>query len=403
MEERPIDSGADKTAQALSPEAELREKEAFNFALFQHNPLPTVVVDAEGQVLKSNLARRHSVQGLPELGAPLFDPRQGETEAQLHEALLACTRDGVFKQFRQRQLGEFFFAITMAPLPAGAIVITQDITEGKIAQEQLMQAHKMVALGTLVSGVAHEISNPNNILLLNAGYLKQLCNDVKDVLDSRREEQGEFMIGTQPYDEVRDELPQLVDGLERAAKRIAAIVKDLKNFASPQASELLPVSLNETVASALNLVAPMIKQATNRFEIEYGEGLPPFEGSPQRIEQVIVNLLTNACQALPDKHRALTVVTRSDAERMRAIVEVRDEGAGIEQAHLARIMDPFFTTRRTAGGTGLGLSICRSIVDSHRGTLTFDSVCGKGTTATLSLPALEKKTSAPTGKERIRA
>jgi polar amino acid transport system substrate-binding protein len=114
-------------------------------------------------------------------------------------------------------------------------------------------------------------------------------------------------------------------------------------------------------------------------------------GDAQRLEQVIVNLLLNACQALPDPERAVVLATRLDGAGERVVVEVRDEGVGIAPEHLPRLTEPFFTTRREAGGTGLGLSISAGIVKEHGGTLDFAAAPGGGTVVTLSLPALPRE------------
>jgi polar amino acid transport system substrate-binding protein len=140
--------------------------------------------------------------------------------------------------------------------------------------------------------------------------------------------------------------------------------------------------------AAVRLVEPSIRTATTRFSASYGEHLPPFRGNTQRIEQVLVNLILNACQALPDRERAVELTTWSDPERATVVFRLRDEGCGIAPEHLARLTDPFFTTKRDSGGTGLGLSVSAGIAKEHGGTLTFDSTPGSGTIVTLMLPAV---------------
>jgi polar amino acid transport system substrate-binding protein len=116
--------------------------------------------------------------------------------------------------------------------------------------------------------------------------------------------------------------------------------------------------------------------------------LPAIRGDAQRLEQVVVNLLLNACQALPDRERGIRVATFLDPGRSQVVLEVRDEGAGIAAEHLPHLTDPFFTTRREKGGTGLGLWICAAIVEEHGGTLSFRSRPGEGTVVALTLPLL---------------
>ncbi|MDA0990293.1 MAG: ATP-binding protein [Verrucomicrobia bacterium] len=377
---------------------DLKAQEAFNFALFQHNPAPMIVVDRNGCVVKSNLARRAMDESLPELGAPLFAPTDGPIHAELASALTDCMHSGTVRDFPECRLRERWVAVSMAPFPQGAVVVMNDITarkhaeaEAELQREQLIQADKMVALGSLVSGVAHEISNPNNAMLLSSAVIKRMCVDIIPILDRVRETEGEFVVGSRDYDEIREELPELIDVVTRAAKRIKSFVDDLKAYARKRPDTLNEsVDINAVLDSACSLLSVMIRHATNSFTSEKAEALPPVAGNAQRIEQVIINLLSNACQALPDKHASLAVSTRLDASTSEVIIEVRDTGQGIKPEDLTQIMDPFFTTKKDTGGTGLGLSISKTIIDQHGGQLLFVSEPGQGTVATIRLPSVAR-------------
>ena len=145
------------------------------------------------------------------------------------------------------------------------------------------------------------------------------------------------------------------------------------------------MDLRQVVQSSLLLVGNLVRKSTDHFESELAEGLPKVSGDAQQLEQVLVNLLTNACQALPGKDRRLVVRTRV-VEPGNVEIEVEDEGVGIPQENLPKILDPFFTTKREDGGTGLGLSVSWAIVQAHRGGLQFLPREGGGTRAVLSLP-----------------
>ena len=267
-------------------------------------------------------------------------------------------------------------------------VVAQRTEALRAQQQQLVQADKMAALGVLVAGVAHEINNPNGLVLLNTPIVKAAFQDAAEVLDAHRREQGDFQLAGLPYGRMREEIPRLLDETQAAARRIKHIVEDLKRFArGDDAPRLEPVDLNEIARSAMRLVDNPIRKATRRFRAELAEGLPPVLAHGPRLEQVVVNLLLNACQALPDDGRAVRLATRHDGRRREVLLEVEDEGVGIPAEHLPRLTDPFFTTRREQGGTGLGLSVSAGIVKEHGGTLAFRSVPGAGTTATLALPA----------------
>lgn len=279
--------------------------------------------------------------------------------------------------------------------PVGFRGVVRDITErrraeeqAKLHQQQLMQAGKMAALGVLVSGVAHEINNPNNFIMLNAPILKDAWASALPILDEYYRDNGDFLIGGMPFSELREQMPKLLTGVSQGAERIKQIVANLKNYVRGDTGGLdQAVDVNAVVRSAVSLISNVIKNATDRFEVNYASDLPAVRGSAQRLEQVVINLIQNACQALPDRKRGLFVATRTGEDGTGVCIVIRDEGTGIEAADLARIREPFFTTKTDTGGIGLGLSISTRIIEEHRGSLQFSSEPGSGTRVTVHLPA----------------
>lgn len=148
------------------------------------------------------------------------------------------------------------------------------------------------------------------------------------------------------------------------------------------------VDLNKVIEASTTILANMIKKATVDFKVHLAPDLPKVRGDFQELEQVVINLLTNACQALTDKHQPIEIDTAFNSEEKVVTLSVCDKGKGISADILPRIFDPFFTTKRDSGGTGLGLAISYSIVNDHNGTLSVDSRPGHGTTFVLRLPAL---------------
>jgi polar amino acid transport system substrate-binding protein len=259
--------------------------------------------------------------------------------------------------------------------------------ELEVRQRQLIQADKMTSLGILVSGVAHELNNPNGVIMLNIPLLQKAWRDAEPILEERYLREGDFTLGWLKYSRMRREIPLLLGETLESSHRIRRIVDDLKDFArSDDSGHSVRLELNAVVAAAVRLVEPTIRKATVAFSAVYGDNLPMVRGNPQRIEQVVVNLILNACQALTAFEEAVRIETAWDPLQGRVTLVVADEGAGIAAEHLEHLTDPFFTTKREAGGTGLGLSVSAGIVKEHDGTLHFASTPGKGTAVTLSLP-----------------
>lgn len=273
--------------------------------------------------------------------------------------------------------------------------IMEDITDRKLAEEeaalrqqQLMQADKMITLGILVSGVAHEINNPNQFIASHIAPLEKAWKDAVPVLDKYKAENGDFMLGGVQYSVRREQLPAMFSGVRKGSERIKYIVDELRDYAREHPSDVTEVvHINNVVKSALALLANLIKKSTNHFTVSYGEHMPTVIADYQRIEQVLINLVQNACQALHDKDKAISVRTYFDRRRGAVVVEVEDAGAGIAPDDLKHIKDPFFTTKRDKGGIGLGLSISAAIVAKHQGVLQFESEIGKGTTVAMMIPA----------------
>ncbi len=262
--------------------------------------------------------------------------------------------------------------------------------EARDIQAKLIQANKMTSLGLLVSGVAHEINNPNNFILANAQLLARSWEDARKILGKYAAENGDFFIGGVPFSELDAHSPELFDGILDGARRINEIVKSLKGFARQDRFVAeARFDLNQVVTTAVNILHHELVRYTEHFQVELASELPPARGSAQQIGQVIINLLMNACQALPSKSHGIRLVTEWDLGNGQVLVSVQDEGCGISAEQSSRIMEPFFTTKLDSGGTGLGLSICQSIVREHQGSLEFSSVPGSGTTFAVRLPAAE--------------
>lgn len=264
---------------------------------------------------------------------------------------------------------------------SGYVGVVVDVTEARVAQAQLQVASRLAALGTLVAGIAHEINNPLAGALGGEGL----------AAETLRELRGRALRGDRiESDELVAELDEVLEGLadvDAGMQRISRIVQDLVTFgrseqrrtrirlmdAVEQAMRWLPGSTSETVAIRVeDRDAPDVKAALGQMT------------------QVVVNLVGNAAQSMPEDRRGVVTVRVGPGSAGKVRLEVEDDGAGMAPDVMARIFDPFFTTRPVGQGTGLGLAVAHAIVAEHGGTISVTSEVGKGSTFTVELPAARR-------------
>jgi PAS domain S-box-containing protein len=361
----------------------------------------------EGRLLRVNpamvqmfgYASSESMTGeISHVGAMLYhDPVDRQTVTFL------LNRDGVIRhhraRMRRRDDVRFWVNINAHLVEEGGETsihgFMEDITglvqareEAEMRRQQLIQADKMVSLGVLAAGVAHEINNPNNFIMLNAPILAGIWQDILPILDEATRREGEFTLQGVPYSEMRDQVPQLIGGMLDGAGRIAQIVRGMKDFSRQGRPELdQEVDLDGVIDFSVNLLAAKLKKTAGVRVIRDGS-LPRLRGNAQQLEQVVINLLINAVEATTNCVLPIELETRYRAGIGRVLLQVRDHGNGIDGASLSRITDPFFTTKRESGGLGLGLSVSSAIVKAHAGELRFAPTPGGGTTAIVELPCM---------------
>jgi PAS domain S-box-containing protein len=271
--------------------------------------------------------------------------------------------------------------------PLRLVGTVQDITTRKMAdseraalQAKLSMAQRLAAMGTLVSGIAHEINNPLTANQAGEGVALEEAHGLLGLFD-----------GPTPLDReaVRHRMAVIVEALEDASEggqRVARIVKDLAAFANPDPKRTR-LRVSDLVVAAVRWMPKALAQGVD-IRVEDGDA-PPVLASAGQIEQVLVNLVTNAAKATPPGRRGDIVIRTGPGGPGMARIEVEDRGAGIAPEIRDRIFEPFFTTRRVGvgRGAGLGLAICHAIVTDHGGTITVESEVGKGSTFRVELPA----------------
>jgi len=259
--------------------------------------------------------------------------------------------------------------------------------ESRATHARLIQANKMSSLGLLVSGMAHEINNPNNFIGVNAALLEDIWRDARPVLTALAGQDDGITLGGLTLSDAAETGKRLIEGIARGSERISAVVKGLKDYSRADTAGLAgSVDIPRVIGDVRMILDHLIQAGTDRFQVCCPENLPIVRGSHQQIEQVLINLLNNALQALPDRSRGVLVRAAHDDSAAAVLLSVSDEGGGMTPDILAKLTEPFFSTRIAEGGTGLGLSICNSIVADHGGSLSFDSEPGRGTTVTVRLP-----------------
>ncbi len=258
--------------------------------------------------------------------------------------------------------------IAIAPLlsrdfvPVGRIVLVDDITERVTLESQLAQADKLSSIGLLAAGVAHEINTP---LAVISSYAQMLAKQLR----------GDARLGP------------VLDKITQQSFRAAEIANGLLNFSRTSTTEFRSTDLNQVIRDTISLLEHQFKTAQIILDLDLIGELPPIYGNPGKLQQVFLNLLLNAKEAMPGGGRLrVATVANSHVEAL-----VTDSGAGIAPEHLKRIYDPFFTTKNRPGdkrGTGLGLSVSYGIIQEHAGKIHVESAIGSGTTFHLEFPLL---------------
>jgi PAS domain S-box-containing protein len=278
------------------------------------------------------------------------------------------------------------FLTAMANVLAGAIMRKHIEKESALRQAQLIQADKMASLGVMVSGIAHEINNPNNYILANAELLAEIFNDaLKLVFEYAQDEISELYVGGLNMMEASEHGPEVIQGIIKGSRRIKTLLDDLRAFTRQEKNgKHENFLINDCVKLSISILSNQIKKYTDHFIIDLAENLPFVKGKSRQIEQVVINIILNALQALPNRKNGVWIATSLDSDSRYVVIKVKDEGVGMSQEVQNHIFDLFFTTKEQ--GSGLGLAISYSILKEHNGILEFESKPNEGATAIIKLP-----------------
>ena len=281
----------------------------------------------------------------------------------------------------------------------GILGIGEDITERvqaeealKNSQEKLYQAQKMDTLGTLVAGMAHEINNPINLIMYNISLFQKIWHDCLPVLNQYGGKEPGRKYGGLTYDFLEENSDRLLSDMDMAANRVAKIVSDLKNFArQSNVVDKSSMQINTAVENALRLAQTSLRKSGVELEVDLASDLPLLKGNLQNIEQIILNLVINAVQAIDHDQGVVRIATGFQHKDRRIFVSITDNGCGVAPDISDKLFDPFVTDKQAEGGTGLGLSVTYSLVSAHDGEIVFKSNKEKGTTFNVLFPTVVKE------------
>ena len=354
-------------------------------ALFDNNPMETIVVDREGCITDINAAKRGSGGRTPALGVRMYVDYAAQHEIDMRAELMQCIETGEKRVFPEQNYGHKVLSVMISPFSIdnqyGAVITSQDITERKQAEEnslaleaKLRHSQKLEAIGTLAGGVAHEINNPINGIM----------NYAQLILDTLGPDSP---------------VSGFAEEIGKETVRVSDIVKSLLSFASPAVKRTVTTRMCDVIASSLSLIRTVLLSDRITLEIDVPEDLPRLKCRSQQIQQVLMNLVTNARDSLREKYpkmdkdkliRITAKVLEKDGEQwIRTTVE--DHGAGIPAQELEHLFDPFYTSKRPDRGTGLGLSISHTIVTEHAGEISVESKVGEWTRFHVDLPTASIK------------
>lgn len=295
----------------------------------------------------------------------------------------------------------------------GLVISADDISERKRIQEalrdrvheldenlkqqteRLIQADRLATLGTLVAGIAHEINNPNTFIASNIATFRVMWAIMEPYLQE--------WVKSEPHSDHRlslvlEEMPGLMNGMQEGSKRIATIIKEMKQFAAGNRIPFRRILPQQVIDTALVFARKNIESQGIKLTVNLDPDIPPIHGSETMLSQVFINLLINALHSFEAHPPNATARITIGGERIapdRIQIRVTDNGPGISAANVTQLFDPFFTTRRTSSGTGLGLFVCHAIITGHGGRIMVQSTEGEQTTFTIELPCLQEEGAHP--------
>src|SRR5256714_12731327 len=360
--------------------AELELLKEFNESIVESINVGLMAVDLNGNITRLNSAMEQifSISRDEAVARNIEDLFEEDFADTLRQVLgpdgwrLAQTRQ-IYKLHTATRAGRsLVLNVALAPLTAdsdeqtGALVVFEDVTQRLQMEEQLQQRDKLSSIGLLAAGVAPEVNTP---LTGGSSYTQMLLGMLSE----------------------NDPKHALLEKVRRQADRATDIVNNLLNFSrTGNASEFTQLNIHRVLDDTLQLLEPQLRRSQIRIVRDYGEELPEVHGNSVKLQQVFTNLIMNARDSISNGDGRITLTTRNGEDGL-LVVEVADTGVGIAPEHVAKIYDPFFTTKGVGGGTGLGLAVTYGIVQEHSGHISVSSTPGEGSTFRITLPTTDPR------------
>lgn len=264
-----------------------------------------------------------------------------------------------------------------------AIIRVTDITESKMLERQLIQNEKMASLGVLISGIAHEINNPNNYISVNIPILRDYLNIVMPIVDEYAQQNPDMEIMYMSYAEFREDIFELIDNVQHGSRQINSIVRDLKVFSAVDKDKKNEkIDLKPMIEKVVSFCESKIRRSVKNFNVQMPENLPETPVESQLLEQILINLLINAAQAfdkpVSENSEINLSVSMDDVKENQLTIDVSDNGCGMDEVTMEKIFDPFFTTKSSEEGTGLGMYIVHNLIEKMGGRIEVHSRLGQG-------------------------
>ncbi len=375
------------TSFSLAKEVERRTAETeaqrrFIEAIIDSLPLSLYAVDREYRVVAWNRNRELGELGIPRgsaIGKNVFKVLTRQPRDVLEQEFSRVFESGEIERIDQETTtakGEIrYWLISKIPMWADksgdvthVITVGEEVTDRVEANRAVARAEKLSAVGRLAAGVVHEINNPLATISACAESLESRLNE-----------------GAFDSSPMVEDLREYLGLIRSEAFRCKSITNGLLDFSRTRASDHVTIDLGDVITSAVRLLSHQKRRSAVEFSVDIAQGLAAVSGDPGQLQQAIIALATNALDAMVISG-VLTIVAKNQGDQV--IVEVTDNGVGIQPENLPKIFEPFFTTKEVGKGTGLGLAVCYGILTEHGGTLDVQSTVGVGTTFTITLPAV---------------